>query len=239
MKARFLNLLLAFAILTFSSIPVLSQNETGNQLLNKVYQKIQKAKDYSVTANIKVDMPFIKMIPIDVKIYFKQKDKFKVESKSIALVPRQGFDQLSKMLSDSNQFTCMVQGIEMIGPTTTKIINIIPLSDTTDIILGKLWVDPIQNIVLKLQLTTKTSGTIVTEYSYLEQILYGLPDEMIFTIDVKKFKLPKIMGTDTQKEKVDTKNKEPEKKKGKIVVKLSNYKINKGIPDDFFLDKKK
>ena len=238
MKAHLFKSVLASVIFLFTFTSLMSQNETGNQLLNKVYRKIQKANDYSVNANIKVDMPFIKMLPIDVKIYFKQKDKFKVESKSIALIPRQGFDQLSKMLSDTNQFTCMIQGLEMLGATSTKIINVIPLSDTTDVILGKLWVDPLESLVLKLQLTTKSSGTIITEYQYGIQKTYGLPDLMVFTIDVKKFKIPKLMGADVHHEKADLDNKQQEKKNGKIVVKLGNYQINNGIPDAFFLNKK-
>lgn len=237
MKVHLFKSLLLSVIFLFTFNSLMSQNETGNQLLNKVYRKIQKANDYSVTANIKVDMPFIKMLPIDVKIYFKQKDKFKVESKSIALIPRQGFDQLSKMLYDTNQFTCLIQGLETIGATSTKIINVIPLSDTTDVILGKLWVDPLESLVLKLQLTTKSSGTIITEYEYGVQKAYGLPDLIVFTIDVKKFKIPKLMGADVHNEKKDLDSKQQDKKKGKIVVKLGNYQINKGIADAFFLKK--
>ncbi|MES2593092.1 MAG: hypothetical protein V4608_14510 [Bacteroidota bacterium] len=212
--------------------------ETANLLLNKVYKKTQKAQDYSVNAHIKVDLPFIKMLPIDAKIYVKQKDKFKVESKSIALVPRQGFDQISKMIADTNQFTCMMQGQEVVGTTATKIINIIPLFDTTDLILGKLWIDPLQNIVLKMQLTTKSNGTIHTEYKYGTQIAYGLPDAMVFSIDVKKFKLPKIMGSDIHSKSDSENSPDEEKKKGKIYIDFTNYAINKGIPDAFFLNKK-
>jgi len=237
-KANLFKLSVAVLICLLSYTPVWSQQETANFLLNKVYQKIQKANDYSVNAHIKVDMPFIKMLPVDAKIYFKQKDKFKVESKSIALIPLQGFDQLSKMLSDTNQFTSMIQGSEQVGNITTKIINVIPLYDTTDLILGKLWVDPVRYLVLKLQITTKSSGTIITEYEYGTQAAYSLPDAMVFTIDVKKFKIPKIMGADVHQPKSVANEKQEEKKKGKIVVKLSNYLINKGIEDSFFINKK-
>src|SRR5512147_3190323 len=106
---------------------------SANTLLYAVYNKMQKAKDYSVQANIKVDMPLIRILPVDVKIYFKQKDKFKVESKSIAIVPRQGFDQVQNMVSDTNSYTALIQGNEIIGNVTTRIINVIPLSDTSEL----------------------------------------------------------------------------------------------------------
>ncbi len=204
----------------------------ANKILRAVYVKSQKAKDYSVDVNIKVDMPFIRMMPINAKIYYKQKDKFKVESKSIAIVPREGFDQASKMLADTNSFTAIVQGNELIETIQTTIVNIIPLSDTSDLILGKLWINTQQNSILKSQLTTKSNGTILTEYFYGTQAVYGLPDKMIFSVDVKKFKIPKSVSADINN--TDKPDKTKENKKGKIFINLTNYQINKGIPDNIF-----
>jgi outer membrane lipoprotein-sorting protein len=220
-------------IVALISVQLYSQNK-ANSLLNGVYKKLQTAKDYSVQANIKVDMPFIRILPANVKIYFKQKDKFKVESKSIAVVPRQGFNQISKVMADTNSFTAIVQGEEKIGTVQTTIVNVIPLSDTSDVILGKFWIDPKQRVILKSQLTTRSNGTIVTEFTYGSQIAYGLPDKMIFSVDVKKFKVPKgaIANSDNSKTEKDTKGKE--NKQGKIFITLTNYQVNKGIDDGVF-----
>ena len=223
-------MLLFFFTFSFSA----SAQTNANQIIRGVYAKLQKAKDYTVMANVKVDMPFIRMLPIDAKIYYKQKDKFKVESKSIAIVPRQGFDQASRMLADTNAFTAMVQGTDVINGTTVSIINIIPLTDTSDLILGKLWIDTKQNVILKSQLTTKSNGTILTEYTYGTQIAYGLPDKMVFSVDVKKFKIPKSVSADINNSSADKPDKSKENKKGQIFIVLTNYQINKGIPDTVF-----
>lgn len=209
--------------------------QPAKQLLNNVYQKMMTAKDYTVNANIKVDLPFIKMLPIDAKIYFKQKDKFKVESKSIAIVPRQGFDQITKMLNDTTSFDALISGKEIIEQQEAAIVNVIPLS-TSDLILGKLWIDVKRNVVLKSQLTTKSNGTILTEYIYGANIAYGLPDKMIFTVDVKKFKIPKGVAADINnaQKNASPEEKAKENKKGKIIITLSNYQINKGILDSVF-----
>jgi hypothetical protein len=218
--------------LALLSIPQVDAQNNANDLLRSVYIKLQKAKDYSVQAHIKVDMPFIRMLPVNAKIYFKQKDKFKVESKGIAIVPRQGFDQASKMLADANSYTAMIQGEEKFGTIQTWIVNVIPLSDTSDMILGKFWIDPLQNVIIKSQLTTRSSGTIVTEYTYGSEVEYGLPDEMIFSVDVKKFKPPKGIVAETNKNEVGKEDKG--EKKGKIYIVLTNYQVNKGIPDSVF-----
>lgn len=227
---RFKICLLVFFVWV-SSISTEAQSN-ANVLLHTVYAKLQKAKDYSVDVNIKVDMPFIRILPINAKIYFKQKDKFKVESKSIAIVPRQGFDQASKMLADTNSFTAVIQGDEMIGTKKTSVVNIIPLSDTSDLVLGKLWIDLTQNVILKSQLTTKSSGTILTEYTYGSQVSYGLPDKMIFSIDVKKFKIPKGVVAESGNS-IDAKKKD--EKKGQIIIVLTNYQVNKGVLDSVFI----
>ncbi|MEO6904290.1 MAG: hypothetical protein ABI315_14215 [Bacteroidia bacterium] len=225
---RFIEIL--FILFFTTSAFLNAQNTNPNSILNKIYTKTQKASDYSVEAHIKVDMPFIRMLPIDAKIYFKQKDKFKVESKSIAIVPRQGFDQASQILKDTTSFTAIYQGTELIDKIKTSVINIIPLSDTTDLILAKLWVNTDQNLILKSQLTTKSNGTILTEYSYGTQAVFGLPDKMIFSVDIKKFRMPKGVITNS-KDEVDPSK---ENKKGRIFITLTNYQVNKGIPDNFF-----
>ncbi len=206
--------------------------QSPNKILNTVFLKLNKAKDYSVDVNIKVDLPFIKMLPINAKIYFKQKDKFKVDSKSIAIVPKQGFLQLTKLIGDTNNFTAIQQKSELINNNTLAIINIIPISDTSDIILGKLWLDQEKSVIIKSQITTKSNGTILTEYTYGSNIIFGLPDVMIFEIDIKKFKMPKSVAADINASK--NKSTETKIKKGKIIINLKNYQINKGIDDAVF-----
>jgi outer membrane lipoprotein-sorting protein len=219
--------------LVFLFVNITNAQDNANLILHRVYAKVQKARDYSVNVKIKVDMPFIRLMPVDAKIYYKKKDKFKVESKSIAIFPRQSFDQATKMLADTNSFSTIVQGKEMIGTVQAIIINILPLSDTSDLILGKLWIDLKQNVILKSQMTTKSNGTILTEYTYEAQLNYGLPDKMVFTVEVKKFKIPKSVAADlNNKPKEEDKSKD--KKKGQIFITLSNYQINKGIPDSVF-----
>ena len=207
--------------------------QDAQRTLSNVYRNFQKVKDYSADANIRTEIPFLKMLPINAKVYFKQKDKFKVVSKSIAILPKQNFDQVYRLFADSNAYTAVPQGTEKIGEVMCSIISIIPISDTTDLVLGKFWIDTKRNIILKSQLTTKTNGTILAEYTYGKYAEYGLPDNAVFTVDVKKFKIPKAVAADinnTSSPKDDGK----ESKKGKIYLTMTNYAINKGVPDDVF-----
>ncbi|MBC7411454.1 MAG: hypothetical protein H7331_03240 [Bacteroidia bacterium] len=223
----------ALLLIGLLNAPVAQAQQT-NKLLYRVSAKFATVKDYSVDVHIKVDMPFLRMLPINAKIYFKQKDKFKVESKSIAIVPKQSFVQLTKLIADTNSYTAMQQGRETINGTPTALINIIPISDTSDVVLGKLWIDDKQMVIVKSMITTKSNGTILTTYTYNNQINYGLPDIMLFEVDVKKFKIPKAIAADINTSQANAIKDDGKPKKGKIILTLTNYKINKGIADSFF-----
>jgi outer membrane lipoprotein-sorting protein len=229
--------ILVFTLIIISGNTVGAQN-TPDQQLRRVYQKLMKVKDYTVDADVKADIPLIRILPVNATIYFKQPDKFKVESKSIAIMPRQGFSDLSRIIKDTNSYTAVYTGQEFINKVQAKIISLIPSVDTGDLILAKFWIDEIQSLVLKSQLTTRSSGTLLIEYFYQTQSLFGLPDKMIFTIDVKKFKVPKAIATDIQNGDKTLTGKEKESKKGTVVITLKNYRINKGLKDAFFKNKK-
>jgi hypothetical protein len=209
-----------------------SAQKTPNQILNGVYRKMMKAKDYSADAGIKTDIALIKIVPVSAKIYYKQPDKFKVESPGIAILPKQGFSDFGKIIRDSTTYTAVVTGSETIGGTKVKVLNVIPAVDSADLILAKLWIDDAKSLVMKSQLTTRSSGTMLIEYTYGTQQAYGLPDHMVFTVDIKKFKIPKGVATDIGKSSAPKDAKAPSK--GQILIDLTNYKINKGVSDGVF-----
>lgn len=213
--------------------------QTANKIINKVYLQLQKAKDYQADATIKVDLPFVKMAQISAEIYFRQPNQFKVVSKSITIVPRQGIDQLQRILSDTSEFTAVLQNMEIISQTPVQIISLIPMRDTGDLVLAKLWIDPKQNLVLKSLLTTKNNGTILTDYVYGQYAKYALPDRMTFTVDIKKFKIPKTIAADINTSSQSAGAKSPEKRKGQIHIALSNYQINRGLAEAYFKKEKK
>jgi len=225
-----------FVTLLLTCFSVVAQ-KTPNQLLRGVYMKMMQVKDYSVEASIRADIPLIKIFPVNAVIYFKQPDKFKVESKNIAIMPRQGFSDLSKIIHDSTSYTAVFTGKEIIGKSLAQIASLIPAVDTGDLVLAKFWIDASTNLILKSQLTTRSSGTMLIEYFYGAESAFGLPDKMIFTVDVKKFKVPKIIATDIQNPGKDAKGNAGASKKGVILISMKNYKINSGLKDVDFKKK--
>ena len=218
---------LLFLLLLFKHFSLFSQD--ADALLQKVVSKISSVKDYSVNAFIRTDIPFIKMLPINAKIYFKQKDKFKIASKGIVIIPKQGFTDVNNFLLNKKLYTTVDGGTKTIGQVKTSLIILIPVSEDSEFILAKLWVDPVKAVIISSQITTKTSGMLNISYTYASEIKFGLPSQLIFEIDTKKFKLPKSVTSNKKNSSNDN-----SKKKGVITIKLSNYIVNKGINDAIF-----
>ena len=216
-------------------IQVTSYSQDANQLLERVVAKITSVKDYSVDASIKTDIPFIKILPVKANIYFKQKDKFKIVSKGIVILPKQGFTDVNTFLSKINSYMAVDGGTKMIGELKTSLITVIPTSENSEFVLAKLWIDPKNAVIISSQITTRSSGNVNVDYFYSSEIAFGLPSELIFEIDIKKFKMPKSVAADINNDKPKDKSKKKnENKKGIITIKLSNYIINKGINDAIF-----
>lgn len=223
-----------FRILIVLFLPLNLFPQDASQSIAELTAKMNKITDYSADAVIKSDIPLIKILAVRATIYFKQKDKFRIISKGIAILPKQGFVDISKLLSQMNGYTSMIAGYDNVSNIKAQIITIFPVNDTSDLILAKLWVDTDRDIILKSQITTRSSGTVTIEYSYKTQNEFGLPDSMVFIVDVKKFKIPKGVATDINRtSSVDELKKTA--KTGRIFINLTNYKINKGISDDVFI----
>ena len=87
------RLLLVFSILFFCDNLFAQDART---ILREVNTKFARVRDYSASVQIRADIPFVRMMPVIAKVWFKQPDRFYMQFSGIALLPRQGFDQLFK-----------------------------------------------------------------------------------------------------------------------------------------------
>lgn len=205
--------------------------QNAAQLVKAIRLKLEKVNDYSVDIHIKAQVPMIKIDEVDAKMYFKKPNRIKVESKGIAILPKQGMAELNYFLSDEKAYTCAMNGNKMLNNVNTAVVSVIPLGDQSDIILVKLWIDPKKELIMKSQVTTKSNGTLDVSYYYGDQAKYGLPYKMVFTIDVKNFKLPKSVAADLHQNKKSPSN---TSQKGTIIISMRNYIVNKGVGSSHF-----
>jgi len=210
-------------ILLFLSHIVFGQD--ANKTVSAVINRMNRIKNYTVEARIKSDIPLIKILPVKAKIEFKQPDEIKMKTQGIAILPKKGFTDLAIMLKNKSSYTAIFTGYEVIQQMKTESITLLPSNDAGEIVLAKIWVNIDEGLILKSQITTRTNGTVVADYLYGKQKECGLPDELTFSVDVKKFKIPKGVVVDINRTKT---MEEPkiQKKMGTINIQFSDYKIN-------------
>lgn len=214
--------------------------QSPKQILAKVNEKFAKVNDYSANIHLQFELPSINLQPIDGKVFFKKPAKFRIRTKGIVFLPKQNPYYSLSALADTNSYTAINTGEEKIGSVNAVIVQVLPNGGDNDLILGKFWIDRVNSVVLRSQLTTKSSGTILVDNSYgaSSSIAYALPDRMTVTVDMAKFKVPKMVSADINSKSTHTAN---DSKKGTGVIKLSysSYAINQKVPDSVFTEETK
>jgi hypothetical protein len=224
------------SIFLIGFISLTAQKKDPDLILKNVKEKFNKVQDYIVDVNIKVDVDFLKVPETQAKIYYKQSNKVHVESESFALLPKEGLD-FSPLGLLKDEYTAIYEREEEIDGIITSVIKVIPLGESADIILSTLWVDEANDVIRKIESTTKLNGTFSIEFKYNSIGEYALPSALIFSFNVDKMNIPKGMSGDFNQEVKRDEKKGPTT--GRVFINYSNYKINTGLTDKFFEDKKK
>lgn len=203
-------------------------------LIRELNKKLSLMNDYQAEVFMKFDIPGVKMKNMTGKVFFKQPNKFRIKAKGIFFLPKQNpMQNVSAMLLDTNSYTTVISGYETVQGKKCAIINIIPLKQNDELILGKFWIDVANPLILKSQITTKNNGTLETENIFGNYSKYALPDKIIVKVEVGKFKVPKMMSVDLNK-KSKPKEDPNIKQKGTIELNFSNYLINRKLSDEVF-----
>lgn len=223
-------------ILLLTALPLFPQSKDADLMIKKLKEGFSKVNDYEVDVKIKVDVDFIKVPDCHAKIYYKQPDKMHFESESFAMLPKEGmaFSPVSLLKGD---YTALYLKEDNIDGHQVSVIKVIPLGDQGDIILNTFWIDQQENIIRRVETTTKLNGTFSIDFKYDtgKQDFY-LPKNMIFTFNLDRMNIPKGINGEVES---DSKRKGSGPTTGRVYLSYSNYKINQGIPDQIFEKKLK
>lgn len=198
----------------------------------EVYKKFNAVKNFKANLNVHFDIPSINISKMNGHVFYKAPDKFKIKLSGVAFLPKQNPFETFNFLSDTTAFIAVQLNTEMLGNTMCLVISILPKKEQ-DIVMEKLWIGQANHLIMKAEVTSKSNGVVKSEYFYSNQANISLPEKIIFSIDLTKFKLPKMIAVDLNSKKktnVDASKKEV----GKIEFLFLNYEVNKGVkPDDF------
>ena len=206
-------------------MPFMAGAQQADALFGQLVQKFKKVQHYEVSAQIKPNIPMIRILPVRATINFQYPNNYKIKSAGISILPKNGFSELPQLFAKPNQFTVIASGQEVVDGVNATILTLLPIENESDLILAKIWVNTKELLVLKSLITSRSNGSITSNFQYAEEKKWGLPSKMTFTMDVKKFKIPKGIATDINRtNREDDSNKTT--KTGTIEIYFSKYKVN-------------
>lgn len=215
-----------------------AQSKDPEEILENVKNAFEVIEDYEVEVKIKVDVEFLKMPERDATVYFKKPDKIHIESEGFAVLPKQGLRFSPAALLES-EYTAFYEKDEMLNDINTAVVKIIPLNESSDVILTTLWIDQERDLIMKVESSRKPSGTFSLEFTYLQTSEnYQLPETMLFTFSIDKMQFPKRFRSDDDLTEESEEKNSDEPKTGKVLLTYSNYRVNQDLPDSLFAETK-
>ena len=206
------------------------------ELLQRVKYKINLVNDYEANGKMKTNVSFLKVPVATVKMYFRKPNQLrKKKKKGVSFIPKGAVNINMNNILSNGKYSVLDAGSDKIGNTVVKVLKLLPEDDNADIVLSTLYIDVVNQVILKTKTTTRDNGTYELDMSYGKYMAYGLPGKVIFTFNTKDYKMPKGVTFDFED---GSKKKSPEEKlknqKGKVEIVIGSYTINNGIPDSFF-----
>lgn len=214
---------------------VAAKAQDADALVKQVADKLAKVQDYRASAILKTNVPFIRIPESEVDVYYKKPDKFRIKKEGgVSVLPKGGVSVNLNSLLAGNKFTAVPGGDVSLGGVTVKVVKLLPLDESSEIVLTTLYIDEKKQLIKKSTTTTRDNGTYEMEMEYGKYADWGLPDKVVFTFNTKNYSLPKGMTLDYEGSDKPPVNKTGKDTKGRIEIKYSSYTVNKGVGDDVF-----
>ena len=216
-------------LVTIFATSVFSQERDPKELLDLILSKYNKITDYSVDVEIILDVSFLDTSISKGKLFFKPPDKIKIESDEFTIIPKQGLTFApSELLEDS--YSAIFIKTEIIESFMVDVIKVMPLVDSSNILLSTLWVDPLYNVVRKIESVTRKMGAISIKISYDDKSTPLLPSVAKFHFNISNSEYNMMFMNDHKIKNI----KENGKISGRIIINYSNYLLNQNLEDSIF-----
>jgi len=218
-------ILFFLAACAINSAAAQTQKLTAEKILLNVKANFDAVQDYTAQLTGTVNMERLKVPQMKVKVYFKQPNKFKTESKGTSFIPKNILDINPSDLLD--KFDASLQGKEELdGKTYYKIRLITKAAKGKQVRESFIWVEEDRWTITRLEAYPSEGRKIeVLIESILIDGKYILPEKITARFDFEQ-------NTDSLAERIYSPQRIPRKGSAELIY--SDYKVNTGLSDAFF-----
>jgi hypothetical protein len=237
----FSGIILFILLFSLAAWPAGETNGTDpRQVFAKLVKPYRNLNDYTVKINAKVNLPAIRVPDFAATLYFKKPDRFHIETKSFAPIPRSsGVFNPSQFDPEKNLIT--YQRTENLGGIRADLYRVEPLDTKSMTRYYNVWVggDPVRIIQVENFSFRGTKGLVILSYVTVAQNAekWLLPENVHIHLtfpegmqnpDASSFitKDNPVSGGMGRLDEISG--------EGDIHITYSNWKVNTGLDDRLF-----
>jgi outer membrane lipoprotein-sorting protein len=240
-----LLLLIAPAQASTQERPGTKQGPDPRQVFTELVRPYRGLNDYTVKIRAKVNMPTIRTPDFSATLYFKKPDRFRVETKSFAPIPRDS-GVFNPFQFDPEKNLITYQRTENLNGTLSDVFRVEPLEAKALVRYYHVWVGGNPGRVLQVEsLSVKgTKGLVKPTYRMdeqgLEKLLLPEKVHIHLTFPEKMHNADGLSSTardnpfSSSMRRLDQVSGE-----GDIFLSYSEWQINTGLDDSLFQNDKK
>jgi len=246
--------------LIISTSILAAQTPSIEQIRDNVILQFSQIKDYQVDVKISIKMTGFRMPKKKIRMYYKHPDKIKVKTRGFAILPKTGAN------GNPSQFLDMLKHVTEIKPTihenrpffkimgkvnpdSLKIPVKVKKDEISEITMD-VFVDAENWLITEVSVYLDSESIFTFKTDYIEINKVMVPEQSVFKIGMKGIsrwttqnpfdfggpgsnredfeKIAKNAGFDSKKDEFV----------GEMSMTFSKYKVNQGINDELFIEKK-
>jgi len=199
-----------------------SQNNSSEEVIERVEQKLNKLKGYEADVQVSVLADFINMPTKNIQIKYVSPNSLTIQSQDFVLIPKNGVDFTYKELF-SKAYVAIALDDEMVYDQNCKVIKIIPMDGRSKYVLVTFWINS-NDQIQKAEIFTKENGNFQAKmlFASTESVI---PKRVEMDFEIRKLKIPlKFLGKNNINKK-NLKDKDPDL--GQVILVFYNCKEEK------------
>jgi outer membrane lipoprotein-sorting protein len=195
---------------------------TGQEILTRAMDLHASIKDYVADVVVTVDMPEVQVPRRTAKVYFKQPDQVAIDSRGIVMIPKEALvmSRLGSELSKNSTVTLI--GTKTVAGHPVYTLKLIEKTKAPSNDRVLVWIRGDRYTVERMEMHSGGRLALAVDWTYqLLQSKYWLPHKLVA-------KMTSAGGRSDSGQR-----------QGTVTVQFNNMRVNVGLKDDVFKEKKK
>ncbi|MDI6802641.1 MAG: hypothetical protein QME58_02190 [Bacteroidota bacterium] len=223
-----------FAVLLTCFCPPISFSQiNASEILSRVEKRFQEINDYTAEAMVSIEMERLRIPRRKMKIFFKQPDKFHLESEGFAIIPRAGLGFIPSQLQH-DKYEPKIIKLDTFGvyPSYKLQLSVKDLSTSAPLPVQNfyMWVDKDNFVIRKIETATAQGRDITVSFDYgMVDKRYLMPSNIVVSLQNlfdDKNDIQDVPGRESRLRRLP--------REGTVTITFTKYSVNQNLQDSLF-----